>query len=148
MSIYLDDDYNPWNGNGRLVRQLVTSGTTSNNIVFGTASINVAATNTTSGVHALYARIDGGGRTRYVYAPELLTLFSSIEPPRLAIARSSASQIRVDVNGVPGQRIVLQTTTDFLSWQSITTNWLTTSSWSYFDNAAGIGTQFYRAELR
>jgi hypothetical protein len=148
VSIYLDDDYNPWNGNERLVRQLIASGTTSNNVGFGTVTINVAATNTSPGVHSLYARIQDAGRTRYLYAPELLTVFSSFQPPRLAIARQSASQIRVDVAGIPGQRIVLQSTTNFQFWQPLATNWLATSVWSYFTNPAGSGTRFYRAELR
>jgi len=111
-------------------------------------TINVAATNTSPGVHSLYARINVAGRTRYLYAPELLTVFSSFEPPHLAIARGTASQIRVDVAGVPGQRFVLQSTTDFASWQPLATNWLATSVWSYFTNAAGSGMRFYRAELR
>ena len=148
VNIYLDDDYNPWNGNERLVRQLPVSGTTSNNVAFAAASVNVAATNTAPGVHSLYARIDGGGRARYLYASELLTVFSSLEAPRLAIGRDATSTIRVDVIGVPGQRIVLQSTTDFQSWQPFATNWLATSTWSYFTNAAGTGMQFYRAELR
>ena len=148
VSIYLDDDYNPWNGNERLVRQLPVSGTTSNNVVFAAASINVASTNAAPGVHSLYAKIDGGGRTRYLYAPELLTVFSSLEAPRLAIARDVTSNIRVDVIGVPGQRIVLQSSIDFQSWQPLATNWLATSTWSYFTITTGTGMRFYRAELQ
>src|SRR6185503_17230053 len=41
VSIFLDDDFNPWNGNEHLTRQLAASGTTSNNVGFGTVSINV-----------------------------------------------------------------------------------------------------------
>ena len=148
VSIYLDEDYNPWNGNGRLMRQLVLQGTTSNIVGLATVSINVAATNTAPGIHSLYARIDGAGRTRYLYAPELLTVFSSLQPPRLVIARGPGSQIRVDVTGVPGQRIVLQGTTDFQSWQPFATNWLLSTTWSYFNNAGGSGMRFYRAEVK
>jgi len=148
VSIYVDDDFNPWNGNERLVRRLTASGTTSNNVGFGTVSINVAATNTTPGVHSLYARITGGGRTRYLYAPELLTVFSSFQPPTLAIAHPSATQVRVDVNGIPGQRVVLQSTADFQAWQPLATNWLATNRWNYFDSASGSGRRFYRGNVR
>jgi len=147
-SIYVDDDYNPWNGNERLVRQLTAAGTTSNNVGSTIVSINVAATNTAPGVHSLFAKISDSGRTRYLYAPELLTVFSSLEPPRLAIVRDAGSQIRVDVTGVPGQRIVLQSTTDYHTWQPLVTNWLATNRWSYFTNSVGSGTKYYRAELR
>jgi hypothetical protein len=86
-----------------------------------------------------------GGRARYLYAPELLTVFSSFQPPTLGIARQAASQTRVDVNGIPGQRIVLQSTTDFTTWQPLATNWLETSRWSYITDPGGSVQQFFRA---
>jgi hypothetical protein len=148
VSIYLDDDFNPWNGNEQLVRQVSASGTTSNNVGSGTLGINVASTNTTPGVHALYARMTGGGRTRYLYAPELLTVFSSFQPPRLAISRPSDARVRVDISGVPGQRIVLERTTDFKTWSPLATNWLAANPWSYSDNMSGSGQRFYRSKLQ
>jgi len=148
ISIYLDDDYNPWNGNERLVRQLPASGTTSNTVGLITISFDVTAVNTAPGVHSLLAKIKDAGRARYLYAPELLTVFSSLQPSRLAIARDAGSQIRVDISGVPGQRIVLESAAGVQSWQPRATNWLVTEKWSYFDNAMGIGSRFYRAELR
>jgi hypothetical protein len=148
VSIYLDDDYNPWNGNERLVRQLTVSGTTSNNFGFGNVSINVAATNTAPGVHSLYARITDGGHTRYLYAPELLTVLTSFQPPTLAIARLSATQVRVDVNGIPGQRVVLQSSANLPAWQPLATNWLATNRWSYVENSTESGRRFFRASLQ
>ena len=147
VGVFLDDDFNPWNGNEHLVRQLTTSGTTSNSVGYPVVSINVASTNSTPGVHSLYAQISAGGRTRYLYAPELLTVFSSFQAPSLAIARDSVSQVRVDVTGIPGQRIVLQSTADFRNWQSLATNWLAANIWSFVD-ATSNPRQFYRAKLQ
>jgi len=147
IRMFLDDDFNPLNGNEQLVRESTASGTTSNNVGFGTVSINVAATNSTPGVHSLYAQITAGGRSRYLYAPELLTIFSSFAPPNLAIARSLASEVRIDVMGIPGQRIVLQSTADFRNWQPLATNWLTANIWTYFDTASS-RQRFYKAKLQ
>lgn len=148
IGIYLDDDFNPWNGNERLVRQATVSGTTSNNVSAGALDIEVATTNSTPGIHSLYAKITGGGRTRYLYAPELLTVFSSFTPPSLTVARDAASQARVEVRGIPGQRVVLQATSDFRTWQPVSTNWLSAERWTYLDNLAAGTQRFYRAELR
>ena len=148
ISIYLDDDFNPYNGNERLVRQVTASGTTANQISFGTISFNLNATNAMPGVHSVYAKVTGGGRTRYLYAPELLTVVSSFQPPRLDIAPANGSQVRVDVTGIPGQRFVLQSSLDFQSWQPVLTNWLATNRWSYFDNQSPGSRRFYRAALQ
>jgi len=148
VSIFLDEDFNPWNGNERLVGQATAIGTTASNVAVATISVNVARTNSTPGVHRLLARITGGGRTRYLYASEALTVFSSLEAPSLFLSREAVSRVRVDLNGVPGQRVVLQSTSDLQTWQALATNWLATSQWSYFDNSDGLTSRFYRAKLQ
>lgn len=148
IRIYLDDDFNPWNGNERLVREAAAAGTTSSEVGFGTVGFGVPTANVAPGVHPVYAKITGGGRTRYLYAPELLSIVSSMEAPALAVARTADSRVRVDVRGIPGQRLVLQATSDFKTWQPLATNWLTTTDWINFDNPAGRTQRSYRAELR
>jgi hypothetical protein len=148
VTIYLDDDYNPFNRNEHLVGQFSLSGTTANNVGFATLNINVASTNTSPGVYSLYAKISGNGNTRYLYAPELLTVLSSSEPPRLEIARQPNSQIQIDIRALPGQRIVLQTTTNFTSWQSLATNQLTTDRWTYPVQSTGQAARFYQATVQ
>jgi hypothetical protein len=146
LGIYLDDDFNPWSGNESLVRQFNFSGNTSNNVNFGTLSINVASTNTEPGVHSIFGKLTAAGRTRYLYADELITVVSSWQRPTLAIAQQS-SGVRVEINGVPGQRVILQATSDFRTWQPVATNWLDTARWTYDEGFNGNGL-FYRAELR
>lgn len=147
VSIYLDDDFNPWNGNEQLVQQMNVAGTTSSNVGFAGVDIHVAAANSTPGIHAVFAQITHDEHTRYLYAPELLTVFSSFQPPTLELVRASASQMRLDVNGLPGQRVVLQTTADLMTWKSIATNWLTTTRWSIVPDPQNEGRQFFRAAL-
>jgi len=147
ISIYLDNDLNPFNGNDRLVRQITATGTTSSSVSSGTVTFTVTSANSSPGVHSIYAKVTGGGRTRYLYAPESLTVVSSFQPPRLGIARVSSNQVRVDVTGIVGQRVALQSSSNLQSWASITTNWLTSSVWSYFDNSTGNPRKFYRAVL-
>jgi hypothetical protein len=147
IRVWLDDDFNPYNGGAKSVRVVSAPGNSSNQISFSTnLAINVNATNATPGVHTLYAEITGGARTRYLYAPELLTVVSSFQPPRLVISRGIPP--RVDVMGVPGQRIVLQSTIGFPGWQSLATNWLATNIWSYNDTQASGPSRFYRAILQ
>jgi hypothetical protein len=148
VSIYLDDDSNPFNQNERIVGQFTLPGTTSNNVGFATLDINIARTSTLPGVHFLYAKISANGNTRYLYAPELLTVFSSFQPPQLQIVRQPNSQIQLDILGLAGQRIVLQSATNFPSWQPIATNWLTTNRWTYPLPSIAQPARFYRAALQ
>jgi hypothetical protein len=52
----------------------------------------------------------------------------------------------LQVSGLPGQRLVLEATTDLQSWQPQATNWLTGSPWIY--EAPAAERKFYRATLR
>jgi hypothetical protein len=105
-------------------------------------------TNSTPGVHAIFGKITGGGRTRYMYAPELITVFSSSEPPQLSIAGGQDILPRIDITGLPGQRVVLESSTDLNTWQPLSTNWMSTFVWSYFDLEALRVKLFYRAILQ
>lgn len=146
VSFYLDDDFNPYNGNEMIVQQAAVQGT--DQVGRGTVTIPFNATNATPGLHAIYASITDGSHTRYLYAPEILTVFSSLDPPSLAISGGAGVQPRIDVAGVPGQRIVLQGSIDFQTWQPLATNWLATNVWSYFDPQPPGARKFYRATLQ
>jgi hypothetical protein len=147
VGIYLDDDLNPYSGNERLIHQFNVQGTTRNQIFTTNVSLNVNGTNSSPGVYSVFAKITGGGHNRNLYAPETLTVFSTFQAPRLAITRSTNSQVFVDVIGTAGQRVVLEDTTDLRNWRPLTTNWLSTNRFRYA-TASSDRTRFYRAVLK
>ena len=60
----------------------------------------------------------------------------------------SASQFRIGVNGVAGQTIVLQDSTNLQAWLPLATNTLATSRWLYTNSlSASPGQRFYRGLL-
>jgi hypothetical protein len=148
LGVFLDSDFNPWNGNERLLNEVFLSQSPTHQIGLGTLSFTASETNSGPGVHAVFGRITGGGKTRFLYAPELLTVFSSAEPLQLKIVGGGGLQPRVDVIGQPGQRFILENSSDLQAWQSLSTNWLTAEVWSYLDTRPANQTRFYRAMLR
>jgi hypothetical protein len=146
VSIYLDDDQNPLNGNQKLLAQIPVPGNGASSVSYLTTNILFAATNASPGYHSLFATISGGGRTRYLYAPRLIQIVSSNQPPVLDIAINTGGQSVVGINGQIGQTIILQNSTDLLAWVSMATNTLPTNRWVItnaipVDNFRG----FYRA---
>jgi hypothetical protein len=106
--------------------------------------------NTTSvqpGTYTLYGKISDGVRTRYLYAPEPVTIVSSRQP-NLGISKVSGAQFAIAIDGVSGQTIVIQLSTDLKTWVPTATNTLTTASWNYTNNPpSNMASQFYRALL-
>jgi hypothetical protein len=61
---------------------------------------------------------------------------------------SNSAQFIIRVNGVSGQKIALQTSTDLQNWLPVVTNTSTSGSWSYTNNMPPVfSEQFYRALL-
>jgi hypothetical protein len=135
VSLYLDEDFNPSNGNERLWDSFNASGTTAAAVMSATLPFTASATNAPVGKYAVFARISAGGRARLLYAPQSLEIAAARTPPRLDITRNNQSII-VGVNGIAGQTIVLQTSMDLRNWQSIATNTLLNSRWALTNTAA------------
>ena len=149
VSIYLDDDLSPFNTNDRLLSQVTVTGNGTSTVSYATVSLNLNATNAPIGSHAIYAKIDGAGRSRYLYAPELVQVIAGRQPPKLDISAGLPGQLQVGVNGVAGQTIVIQVSADLLFWQPLATNALVANRWVYIDNqTVSGGKRYYRALLR
>ena len=149
VSIYLDDDLSPFNTNDRLLSQVTVTGNGTSTVSYATVSLNLNATNTPVGSHAIYAKIDGAGRSRYLYAPELVQVIAGRQPPKLDISAGLPGRLQVGVNGVAGQTIVIQVSADLLFWQPLATNALVANRWVYIDNqTVSGGKRYYRALLR
>lgn len=147
IGFYSDDDLNPLNSNSRLIREFSFNSQGPDNIGISTAPLTIDSTNSPAGQHAIYAKITGGGRCRYLYAPEILNVVSSFAQPTLDVVRSG-NQVTVGVNGVAGQIVILDSAPSIGSWSPMVTNRLSTNRWTVpYTIPAGSGSQFFRARL-
>lgn len=147
ISLFLDDDTNPWNGNERLLQQATVAGTTSSNVFAGSLPFTINEASAAPGTHTLFVRFTAEGRTRYLYAAERLTIVPPTTPPALLTSNEPDGRIRVSINGKIGQRIVLDRTADFQQWEPIATNVLTSEFWNYLADPLAISPSFYRARI-
>ena len=100
------------------------------------------------GTYAIYARISAGGKGRYLYAPEILTLTPSLMPPLLTSPANYNGQVQFAINGFTGQKVIVQASTNLAAWDSIGTNTLAGRTGSFVDvQAANYARRFYRAVL-
>ena len=140
--IYFDRDFNPYNTNSTLAIQGYLANNGVSLITPITASLET--TNVPPGVYAVYAKMSDGVHTRYLYMPQLVQILSNLQPPTLDIQMSGNAQFIIGINGISGQKIILQTSTSLQSWTSLATNTLTSSRWTY-TNSLPANLQFYRA---
>jgi hypothetical protein len=150
FQVYLDSDFNPLNSNQNLLWQTNVPASGASSVNVGTFSIPLSAANASPGLHSLFGVLSGGGRSRYLYAPELVQVvaISNQQPPTLDIAQINSSQFQIGVNGVTGQTIVLLNSSNLLSWQPLATNTLATSRWVYTNTPpSGANVKFYRATV-
>jgi len=111
INLYLDDDFNPNNGNGHLIKQVIVSGTgtSGGSISYWSSSspltVGLNATNAPVGYHSLYAQISGGGRTRYLYAPEIIQVLPAViittQPTNQTVWAGTNVTFSLAASGVP-----------------------------------------------
>lgn len=145
LSIYLDQDLNPFNTNSTRVLQNQIANTGANAVAHY-SNLGLPTTNVPPGVYAVYGKISDGSHSRYLYTPESIEIRSA-QQPVLAISQLNNLQFVVNVTSVSNQTIVLQASTDLQIWAPLATNTLTSSSWLYTNNVSPAGNQFYRALL-
>jgi hypothetical protein len=146
VSLYLDDDSNPLNTNQVLIKELALPGTGASAVGLLVTNVVLYSSNAPPGGHNLFARISGAGRTRFLYAPETLAVVALLQPPVLDITRPGGSQFQVGVNGLAGQTVVLQNSTNLQFWLPLATNTLTSNRWVYTNPPpADAAPRFYRA---
>lgn len=94
LSFYLDDDLNPLNTNSHLLHQTTVQGNGASFVSYGTLNLALNTTNAPVGYHSLYAKIIGGGKTRYLYAPEILNVTSPPDttPPTISITNPPSAK--------------------------------------------------------
>jgi hypothetical protein len=148
ISMYLVQSFNPYKVNGTLALQLHPAPTGAGSVSFYNNSLTLNTTNIPPGRYAVYASITDGVHTRYLYAPEPVTIMPKGQPPLLTITTLQEKQMRIGVGGVSGQTIVLQTSADLVKWVPLVTNTLASSNWTFTNTTAPATTKsFYRAML-
>ncbi len=146
INFFLDADANPYTTNNFQIFQtnIISTGTTNVSSNFLNLALN--RTNTLPGSYNLFARINDGVRTRYLYAPQKLLILPSRVAPRLSDWRLKNAEVRFFINGSPGQTTVVQTSSNLLQWVPISTNVMGFSPLEVVD-ASTLPQRYYRAAL-
>lgn len=148
LRFYLDADSNPLNTNQTLLQEIAVPGSGAGFITYSTTNLMLAATNVARGNYSVLATITGGGRSRYLYAPESVEVVAPRQPPTLDIIKLSATQYRIGITGEPGQTVVLQSSPDLQAWTALTTNALPTGRWDFTNTPPdNLGARYYRGLL-
>jgi hypothetical protein len=148
VSVCLDQDSNPYNGNETVVFQAALPSTGISNVYYSALSLSLNPAVVLPGTYSVFGRISDGVRTRYLYAPQKLVLGPSRHPPTLLSERIQASQFQFTLSGFPGQTVIIQASTDLVQWVSIQTNTLTGTALAFLDPGSLLVPQrYYRAVL-
>jgi hypothetical protein len=145
VQIFYDQDFNPYNSNSVSIGSLHPPVTGTGSVSYYT-NLTLTTTNVSPGNYTIYAKITDGLHTRYLYTPEVVTIISNLQSPTLDIKQSGNAQFIIGINGVSGQKIILQASSSLKNWTSLATNTLTASRWTYTNNLPA-NVQFYRAVL-
>ncbi len=150
LEIFLDSDFNPYDGNEVAVNDqtLPKTGTFVVSLVSPAGTVDAATL--APGSYAVCARLNDGALTRYLYAPQLLVVTPSLQPP--SIDGTSLTRIggvvHFEVHAFPGQVVTVEASTDLATWAPLQTHTFTGTVWSFTDADAGaFSSRFYRARL-
>ena len=148
LTIFLDVDFNPYNGNEIEVDQQTLPRTGTGAVLFDMINATADATAVPPGSYAVCARLNDGVRTRYLYAPQVLIVTPSQQLPILDSLALSGGVFHCDVHGFPGQQVTIQASSDLLTWVPLQTHLFTGAVWEFVDADAGnFSRRFYRAAL-
>ncbi len=148
LRFFLDPDSNPYNKNEMEILQTTVAGTGVTNVFPNNLTLNPGPALMPAGTFFVSARISDGVRTRYLYAPQKLTISTSQAAPYLTFATPLGGAFRGTVHGVAGQTFVLQGSTNLINWTPLWTNTFTGTAANFADFfATNSNRGFYRAQL-
>ena len=150
LRIFLDADFNPYNGNEIEVDEEALSRTGTSVVSLNTVNTTADAASVAPGSYAVCARLNDGTRTRYLYAPEILVVTPSLLPPSINGASLTFSDgvMSFNVSGFPGQEVSVEASNDLVTWIPLQNHIFTGTIWKFVDADAGnFSRRFYRATL-
>lgn len=145
LTVTLDPDANPWNGNEIPIDTRPLSATGPANVLTSNLSLTVPPALT--GSYRIAARIQQSGRIRHLQASGTLLVTPALPPP--SIDRStlgfSGGLFRFTVLGTPGQSVRIEAAETLDDWQGIATRILDSATWTFSDPDTALHPKrFYR----
>jgi hypothetical protein len=148
VRFFLDPDANPYDTNEIDLGPVTVSGTGTNKVFFNSTNLALNPLVTPPGAYSLFVRISDGVHTRYLFAPETLTVDPSQRAPVLFAPGLRNGSFGFTISGFPGQTVIVQASTNLVRWDSLATNTLTGTTFDYTDVPdTGLPHRFYRARL-
>jgi len=148
VQFFIDPDANPYDANELDLAQLTLPGTGIDDISFNATNLTLNPAITPPGSYSLFVGINDGVHTRYLYAPEKLIVDPSRRAPALVAPGVLNGQFRFTLSGFPGQRVIIQASTNLAQWEGLATNTLTGTTFNFVDESgAGLSHRYYRAVL-
>jgi len=150
VRIFLDADFNPYNGTGIEVDQRLLANTGTGAVALNSLNVSINPIAVAPGNYAVCARISDGTRTRFLYASEMLEVTASSQQPAVDAASLTYTNgiVRFNVLAFPGQHVTVKATTDFVDWVPVGTRLFTGTTWQFVDADAGtFPKRFYKAVL-
>lgn len=134
LSILLDPDRNPWNGNEVVVNggMLATTGTST----IGMTTVTVNTAGIPPGIYTVAGELSDGIRTRSLYAADAVEIMAPPAWPVIdrSTVRVESGKMRFSVMGQNGQTVEVRASEDLVNWSTVATQVLSASVWEYADD--------------
>ncbi len=145
LTVLLDPDANPWNGNEYAIPAGTLARTGPNGM--GSVEVPVNTATTPVGNYRVAVRLADTGRERVLYAASLVELVPPNQPPSIqeGTVRIEGGLLRFTVRGSPGAILSVQAAQNLLDWVEIATRTMTSDTWEFSDPDTGLyPARFYR----
>lgn len=145
LSILLDPDPNPWNGNEISLSSEVVSGSGFSDVL--TATPAPVLPPETDGTFHLLASISEDGRTRHFHLREPITVSAAVPSPSIVPGslRFESGLATFTISGTVGQEVTVQAAGTLDDWSNIATVILASESQDFSDpNSDDFERRFYR----
>ncbi len=145
LTVLLDPDANPWNGNEFAINAGTLVRTGPNGMGF--VEVPVSTHTTPSGSYRVAVKLADTGRERVLYAASLVEIVPSHQPPSIQgdTVRIEGGLLRFTVRGSPGATLSVQAAQNLVDWAEIATHMMTSDLWEFSDpDTALYPARFYR----